>query len=778
MRNRRRPKLLAAAAAAAGLAAFGTVAAQQPPASPTGQPKMSSAPGGTFPGSTVRPYGEWNPNAPPPPGYQPKQPQAPTAPGGVMPAGGTVPALQPVGGYQPPPGYRPVGGTGGNRLTQPVQAGPEGVRPAGGVDLPPPAMDVPTFRPGQSPAAAPTIPNTPAPPAIPPSDAGDSKFGGPQLPVPVPVPGATDPRPSAPVVPPATVNAPPLTVPAAPGGPASPVTPIPTAPVNPVPNTPANPVPSVTAPAVPNVPAPTTPAPTNPQTLPQFNPTGPAATTTPAPTGPGATPTTPAPAVGAMSAQLPTKAAPSVQVEAVGPDTVAFGQEYAYKLVVRNTGHAAVANVRIDEELPTGCRFVASDPTAEQSGDRLVWLVGTMDANSEKVIQVRVKPTEEGELRSRATVSFAASVDAKTRVTRPRLVIAVTGAEVSRAGEETTFQIKVTNSGTGPASKMVLQARLSDGLVHPQGMVIEAELANLPAGDSRSVPLKVNSARAGLQACEIVVTADGSPEAKARAAVNVVEPMLVVKQAGPAHCLVRAEPTYTIELSNPGTAATDPVTVHSVLPDGFEYVAASDGGTLNGRTVTWKLPSLAAGSSRAVTLKLRAAAAAEGALRTLAQTASAAPAAQPAAVGAVRSATRGLEAKAESPVTAEGVAAVRFEVIDVEDPVEAGKEAVYEIRVTNQGTGPCTNVQLAAALADGTEFVGATGGPNQQAQVRAAGQGLVFDPIPTLGVKGEVVYRVRVKGTIPGDHRFRVQLTCDQLKTPVIKEESTRFYKE
>lgn len=486
-------------------------------------------------------------------------------------------------------------------------------------------------------------------------------------------------------------------------------------------------------------------------------------------------------AVAPMAAQLPSKAAPSMQLEAVGVDSVAFGQEYQYKLIVRNAGQVPVGQVRVDDELPSGARFVSSDPPAEQSGDRLVWLLGAMDANSEKVINIRVKPTEEGEFRSRATISFAASVDAKTKVTRPRLSVGVNGSEVCRAGEETTFQIKVTNTGSGPANKMVLQARLSDGLVHTQGMVIEAELANLPAGESRSVPLKVNASRAGLQACEIVVMADGSPDAKARAAVNVVEPMLIVKQTGPAHCLVRAEPTYTLELSNPGTAATDPVTVHSVLPDGFELVTASDGGTLNGRTVTWKLPSLAAGGARAVTLKLRAATAAEGLLRTLAQTAPAQPAggAQPAGSGiAVRNATRGLESKAELPVVAEGVAAVRFEVIDVEDPVVTGKEAVYEIRVTNQGTGPCTNIQLAAAMAEGTEFVTATGGPNQQAQVKVQGQGLLFEPIVNLGVKGEVVYRVRIKGTAAGDHRFRVQLTCDQLKTPVIKEESTRFYKE
>jgi hypothetical protein len=41
-----------------------------------------------------------------------------------------------------------------------------------------------------------------------------------------------------------------------------------------------------------------------------------------------------------------------------------------------------------------------------------------------------------------------------------------------------------------------------------------------------------------------------------------------------------------------------------------------------------------------------------------------------------------------------------------------------------------------------------------------------------------MVYTVRVRGNTEGDHRFRVQLTCDQLRTPVVKEESSRFYKQ
>ena len=72
---------------------------------------------------------------------------------------------------------------------------------------------------------------------------------------------------------------------------------------------------------------------------------------------------------------------------------------------------------------------------------------------------------------------------------------------------------------------------------------------------------------------------------------------------------------------------------------------------------------------------------------------------------------RVLEAKAETAVKAEGVAAVRFDVKGLENPVEVGKEAIYEIRVTNQGTGACTNVQLMAAMAEDTTSSGPTGRP-------------------------------------------------------------------
>jgi uncharacterized repeat protein (TIGR01451 family) len=456
-----------------------------------------------------------------------------------------------------------------------------------------------------------------------------------------------------------------------------------------------------------------------------------------------------------------------------------FGGEFRYELIVKNSGILPVTGVRVEDELPLGAKYIGSDPPAEINSDRLGWVIGSLDAGTEKRISVRLKPSDEGDLRSRATVSYSAAVDARTKITRPRLAVVVTGSEVCKAGDETIFQIKVSNNGTGPAQQMVLQAMLSDGLMHQAGLKLEMAMANLPPGESKVIPLKVNAAKAGVQGCQVSVVATGSPDASAKASLNVVEPQLQVTQTGPAKCLVRgAEPVYEITLSNPGTAATDPISLYAVLPEGFEYVQASDNAAFStaNRAVVWKMTGLAPGGTKVFTLKLKATVAGDGVLRTIAQAQADQPAQDNVGAGGltIRTQARILEAKSELAIKAEGVAAVRFEVTDLDDPVEVGKEAIYEIRVVNQGTGPCTNLQLVANLAEGTAYTGSSG----PTQVKAHGQQLVFDPISTLGVKGEAIYRVKVRGSVAGDLRFRVGLTCDQVRTPVVKEESTRFYKE
>ena len=216
-------------------------------------------------------------------------------------------------------------------------------------------------------------------------------------------------------------------------------------------------------------------------------------------------------------------------------------------------------------------------------------------------------------------------------------------------------------------------------------------------------------------------------------------------------------------------------TSNPLMPTASAFVSASDSGSLQQATriVVWKLPALAAGGKKELSLKLKATGIAEGTVKVVAQ-AGTVEAIEGGVTPASARVGRTLEAKAEGAIKAEGVSALRFEVTDVDDPIEVGKEAVYEIKVINQGTAPCTNVQISATLADGTSATGANG----PTQARGQGQGVTFDSLATLAPKQEATFKVKVKGGVAGDSRFRVQVTCDQNRTPISKEESTRFVKD
>ena len=55
---------------------------------------------------------------------------------------------------------------------------------------------------------------------------------------------------------------------------------------------------------------------------------------------------------------------------------------------------------------------------------------------------------------------------------------------------------------------------------------------------------------------------------------------------------------------------------------------------------------------------------------------------------------------------------------------------------------------------------------------------VLFEGLSRLAPKADTTYRVRVQGLQPGDLRIRVQLTTDEIRTPVTKEESTRVYSD
>lgn len=450
--------------------------------------------------------------------------------------------------------------------------------------------------------------------------------------------------------------------------------------------------------------------------------------------------------------------APAVQLQKFGPAAVNVGQRLSYEIVVRNIGTDPVVKIRVEEELPPEARLVDAQPEPEVHGQRLTWLLDRLDPGAERRYKVEVLPDREGDWQSCATLSLAATTCWQTRVTQPKLTLTKTGPESVHLDDPAAFQMVVTNTGTGPATNVVLRDQLPPGLKHPHGDVIEADIGTLAPGESRTVTLDTTAAQVGKHTNEAVVTADGGLKATGQATVLVTQGALHLRKQGPTFRYLGREAEYDVEVHNPGTAPATNVRVVDTLPEGLEFISASDAGVYDpkARQVTWSLGSLGAGERRGLELKLLANKSGDWINRA-----------------EVR-ADHNLQAQAEAPLHVEGVAALMLEVVDLDDPVEVDNETTYEIRVVNQGSSSCMGLQIVASVpAEMTPLDGA--GPTT---ARVQGHQVVFEPLPRLTARADALYRVRVRAKQPGDVRFRVQMTCEQLQGPVLEEESTRIYED
>jgi uncharacterized repeat protein (TIGR01451 family) len=447
--------------------------------------------------------------------------------------------------------------------------------------------------------------------------------------------------------------------------------------------------------------------------------------------------------------------APCVQIEKRGPVVANFGEPLRYEIVVRNPGAVAVTQVRVEDEIPAGVRLMTTEPPSETPGNRPSWSFASLEPFAEKRIRVEIQAPGEGELQTKATVTFSGSAVLRTMVVQPKLTLAMRGPEQVSAGDAVPFQIQASNSGGVPIAGVTLRSRLTDGLHHPNGSMIEADLGTINPGETRTVTLTTTATRGGQQTCDVIAVA-GGVEVAARSAVQVVEATLQIRRAGPTRCYIKSEVTLELEVTNLGTASADDVVVTENLPPGFEYIMASDGGHYDpaSRSITWRCSSLPTGARRMMSYRVRAISVGEQNDRATAR------------------ADRGPEARAENAFLIEGVAAMSLEVVDLDDPVEVGGELSYEVRVVNQGSCACSNIQIVVTAPDGLQIREGSG-PTSHRLERSQ---LAFDALQRLATKADAVYRIKVRGLQPGDYRFRVQMTCDQLKLPVVKEESSRVY--
>ncbi|MCC7086837.1 MAG: DUF11 domain-containing protein [Pirellulales bacterium] len=450
---------------------------------------------------------------------------------------------------------------------------------------------------------------------------------------------------------------------------------------------------------------------------------------------------------------------PSVTIQKIAPPEIKVGKAAKIEIIVRNTGPVVAENVEVIESIPQGTTLVSTTPPT-QTGQRgeIVWKVGELKPAEEAKLQVDLMPIAEGEIGSVAVVQFSSQASMRTIATKPELALELNSPKQVMIGGDVTVGIKISNPGTGAAERIVLHEVVPPGFQHPAGRELEFEVGTLKPGESRTLDLTLHAVQAGLFTNMISVSGDANLRAEQPAQIQVIAPALEVGINGPGLRYLERQAKYSVSVNNPGTATAKDVELVTRLPKGMQFVEASDMGHYDqqSHSVIWSLAELPANQAGSVMLTTLAAEPGEQRLRVEGRAAG------------------GLSHTKEETTIVEGVAAVLFTVVDVDDPIEIGGQATYEIKVVNQGSKASSRVTVNAILPPEMKPVSAEG----PSQYRIEGQRVVFEPMTRLAPKADITYRVVAQAVSPGDSRIKVLLQTDEMNEPVTKEESTRVYKD
>ncbi|MDO5580438.1 MAG: hypothetical protein Q4G69_04845 [Planctomycetia bacterium] len=448
----------------------------------------------------------------------------------------------------------------------------------------------------------------------------------------------------------------------------------------------------------------------------------------------------------------------NVILKKIVPEEVQVGQKSLFRILVKNIGEKRARNVVLREEIPAKTFFESADPVVSPTPQgELIWKDFDLAPNEERTFAYTAVPQEEGELGSIASISFSTDVSGKTVCTRPNLQVDVKAPKSIVIGEELPLEILISNTGTGAANDLMLTEKVPAGLTHPGGSVLENKIERIAPGEAKKLTLTLKSTAPGT-AANILLLSDGkgySKEVKTEIRVNA--PELLLQITGSKQRYLDRESTYTLKITNPGSAAAKNVSLTATLPDNVQFIRTNNLGEYDkaAHTVRWELVELpeniAPGEIELVVLPARI-----GSGRLLLQ----------------GEGENGLSAEVSQEISVDGLAALSYTVKSLSDPVEVGKEAEYEICISNKGTKNSTNINLQVLVPDEMKVSGSEGPTKYQIRNGA----LLFDNIGSLGAKQDVVYKLKAICSVPGDHRIKVQVSSDDFER-LVKEESVRAYR-
>lgn len=445
------------------------------------------------------------------------------------------------------------------------------------------------------------------------------------------------------------------------------------------------------------------------------------------------------------------------------------GSPVTFTATVSNLGYLTAPGASLTLSLPWGSTVqrVTASPgmVTTDSGGGVRLDLGSLLPGTSAVLQVIATAPAgfSGAFEGVATASMGL-IDARPgdetarawSVQTPAVDLALTldGPPAARRGDVVKYSLTASNAGPAPASGVVLAfpipagatfvaATTPVGSARVEGGVVIVDVGVLAPGTAVRVEIDLHADAVGLLGTLATLSSanyDLDPTNQSAAVATTVTGRadLSVAMSAPAVIAVGRDLTYEVTVRNAGPDEARNVVLLDLIPDGSEFVSASiDGGaaSISGRVVTATLGSLAPGASATLRLVVR-------------------PTVLPGAI--LRNAARASNDEDDGDL-ADNAAWMDTTVRDLSDlgvtvspeatTVPLGRDAIFRIRVRNDGPATEPDAILAVALPAGARLTSATsgrGGPT------STDGGLAVFRLGALAAGAEVEATLVLTSSAPG----------------------------
>lgn len=444
---------------------------------------------------------------------------------------------------------------------------------------------------------------------------------------------------------------------------------------------------------------------------------------------------------------------PTIQVETLGPRSIAINKPAEFEIRVTNSGSQEARGLTVEANFPAFVDLMTARPSSgafdQQTNPeqpRMKWRIENLPPGGSQSAVLQVIP------RSATLFDFQVQWvadplrgQAAIQVTEPKLDMRIAGPAEVQYGETAIYTVTIRNPGTGIAENVEIM--LSEDLGGQR-----ATVGNIQPGEERTFEVELIPGDAGNLALEAFAKAD-TLEHSAMKEIIVRRANLEIAVEGPPAAYAGTTCTYRISVKNTGDAVARDIIAAAVLPIGTQYIGGIESAEVVNGGLRWSIGNLPIGEE--LSYEIQCVYTQAGDLR-------------------FEAGLRAADDLAATHSIQTQIAALADLVLSVESPkgpLPIEEPVTYILRVKNRGTSVGKQIQLAMQFSEGIEPVGASG----LTFTTEPGQ-ITFQPIDTLEVDQELTIRVQATASASGNHRFRAVLTCDDPASEEIAQGTTRFY--